>query len=105
MALPVFNLAGTAVVSTTTATVSWPTHATNDVALLIVQSAAEASSLVTAAGFVQVTNSPQTTGTAAATNAVAVNVYWKRATTASEANVTCADAGDHVHAQLSLIHI
>jgi hypothetical protein len=98
--IPVFNLAGTAVANATLNTVTWPTHAANDVALLIVQTDAEASSLVTAAGFVEVTGSPQTTGTAAATNAVALQVFWKRATGAAEANVTLADAGDHTFAQI-----
>lgn len=98
--MPVFNLAGTAVANTTINTVAWPTHAANDVALLIIQTEAQASALVTAAGFVEVTGSPQTTGTAAATNAVALQVFWKRATGAAEANVSLSDAGDHTFAQI-----
>lgn len=92
--IPVFNLAGTAVSSATVNTVAWPSHATNDVALLLIQTDAEASSLVTAAGFASVT-AAQSTGTAAATNAVALQMFWKRATGTAEANVTLADAGSH----------
>lgn len=96
---PAFKLAGTAVGSTTTATVSWPTHATNDVALLLVETNNEASTLVTNTVFT-IIGTAQGTGTAAAVSAVAIQAYWGRATSAAMGPVTCADAGDHVYARI-----
>ena len=97
---PVFRLATTAAANAASQTVAWPSHATNDVALLLIQTDAQASALVTAAGFAAVTGSPQSTGTAAATNAVALQVFWNRATSAAMAAVTLADAGSHTFAQI-----
>ena len=94
---PLFNLAGAANNGTTAVTVAWPaTHATNDVALLCIQTDGESATLSTAAGFVRVTGSPQTTGTAGATNAVYLDVFWCRATSSAQPNPVVADAGDHV---------
>jgi hypothetical protein len=92
---PVFNLATGANNGTAAVTAAWPTHATNDVALLCIQSDGEAVTLSTAAGFVRVTGSPQTTGTAGATNAVYLDVFWARATNNAMPIVTIADPGDH----------
>lgn len=41
MAAPTFQAAGTAVAGTTAQTVAWPTHAVDDIALLIVESGAD----------------------------------------------------------------
>ncbi len=98
--IPVFNLAGTGVGSVTAATVAWPSHATNDVALLLIESANEDVTLSTAAGFVQITDSPQGTGVAASTTAVRIEAYWCRATSATQASVVIADPGNHVAAQI-----
>ncbi len=97
---PVFNLAGTAVLSATAATVAWPAHATNHVALLLVQTDELGVTLSTAAGFTRVTGSPQQTGAAAATNSVCLEVFWCRATSATQASVVIADPGDHIAAQI-----
>ncbi len=94
--IPFFVAAGTQQGSTGAITVPWPAgHATGDIGLLIVESANQAITLTTPNGFVQVTNSPQGTGTAAGTAATLVAVYWCRATSGAMASPVVADAGDH----------
>jgi regulation of enolase protein 1 (concanavalin A-like superfamily) len=97
---PTYQAAGSAVSGTGAITPTWPTHQSGDVALLVVESANQAISLSTAAGFVEVTNSPQGTGTAAGTAATRLAVYWKRAASSAEANPTVADSGDHQIARI-----
>ena len=97
---PIYQAAGAVVSGTGAITPAWPTHQSGDVALLIVESANQAISLSTPAGFAEVTNSPQGTGTAAGTAATRLAVYWKRATTSAEAQPTVADSGDHQIARI-----
>ncbi|HVY06674.1 MAG TPA: PA14 domain-containing protein, partial [Burkholderiales bacterium] len=98
-AAPAFQAAGTAQSATGTATVPWPTHQPGDIALLFVESTGgQAATLSTAAGFVQVTNSPQNTGTT--TNGTRITVFWARATSSAMASPVVADPGDHVYAQI-----
>ena len=92
---PTFQAAGTMVKGTGAITPVWPAHQAGDVALLVVETANQAVTLSTPAGFVEVTNSPQGTGTAAGTAATRLAVYWKRATSSAEANPTVADSGNH----------
>jgi hypothetical protein len=99
-AIPKFQAAGTAQSGTGAVTPTWPTHLTNDIALLFVESANEVISLTTASGFVQVTNSPQGTGTGAGTTATRLAVYWCRATSNAMAAPVVADSGDHTIAQI-----
>jgi hypothetical protein len=97
---PTYQAAGALVGGTGAQTVVWPTHQSGDVALLIVETANQAVTLSTPAGFVQVTNSPQGTGTAGGTAATRLTVYWKRATSAAEASPRVADSGNHQIAQI-----
>jgi type II secretory pathway pseudopilin PulG len=99
-AAPIYQAAGILVGGTGAQTVGWPTHQSGDVALLIIETANEAVTLSTSAGFVQVTNSPQGTGTAGGTTATRLAVYWKRATTSTEASPVVADSGNHQIAQI-----
>src|SRR2546426_12164839 len=63
-AAPSFGLAGTSQAGTDTISVAWPTHATNDIGLLVIETDNDAVTLGTnAADWTQVTNSPQGTGT------------------------------------------
>jgi len=78
----------------------WPAHQANDIALLVVETANQAVTLSTPAGFVEVLNSPQGTGTAAGTAATRLSVFWKRAASSAESNPTVADSGDHQIAQI-----
>jgi hypothetical protein len=97
---PTYQAAGSAVSGTAAITPTWPTHQSGDVALLIIESANQAISLSTPAGFVEVTNSPQGTGTAGGTAATRLAVYWKRAASSAEASPTVADSGDHQIARI-----
>lgn len=83
----------------TTITAAWPLgHETNDIALLVCESnTAEAVSLTTANGFVEVTNSPQDVASTRLT------VFWCRATSASMAAPITNDPGDHINTHMYLI--
>ncbi len=97
---PTYQAVGSAVSGTGAISPAWPTHQSGDVALLIVETANQAVTLSTPAGFVAVTNSPQGTGTAAGTSATRLTVFWKRATSSAEATPTVADSGDHQIARI-----
>ena len=97
---PSFQAAGSQVGSTGAATVAWPTHVTDDIALLVVETANESVSLSTPAGFVEVTGSPAGLGTAGATGATRVTLFWCRATSSTMTSPVVADAGDHVIARI-----
>lgn len=93
---PYFRLAGTQQHGLGALTVPWPDHDVNDIALLLIENQdAGAPSLSTAAGFVQVTNSPQLTSLASR-----LSVYWCRATSSAMASPVIADPGDHCIAQI-----
>jgi len=99
MAAAAFQAAGTAQSGTGAVSPAWPAHAVNDIALLFVESAGgEPATLSTAAGFVAVANSPQSTG--AGTAGTRITVFWARATSTSMATPTVADLGNHVYAQI-----
>ncbi|MDP2397963.1 MAG: LamG domain-containing protein [Burkholderiales bacterium] len=99
-AAPTFQAAGNAAGGTGAVTPTWPTHVAGDVALLFVESTGgEAVTLSSnAAGFVQVTGSPQSTGTG--TNGTRLTVFWARASSAVMANPTVAAPGNHAYARI-----
>jgi hypothetical protein len=82
-------------------TPAWPAgHIANDVALLIVETAAEAATLSVPAGFVQCPGSPQSVGTAGGASSVRLQVYWCRATSNSMPTPTIVNPGNHVIARI-----
>jgi hypothetical protein len=91
MASPSFQAVGNVVASTGPVTVVWPAHAVDDVAILFVETANQAASLTTAAGFVAVTS--QGTGVAGAAAATMLSLFWCRATSAAQASPVVADSG------------
>jgi hypothetical protein len=93
VAAPAFQGAGTIVRGTGVITPTWPVHQANDVALLFVETANQAPTLSTPAGFVQITQ--QGTGTAGTSGATMLTVFWCRATSSSQASPVVADSGDH----------
>jgi hypothetical protein len=95
MALPAFGAVGGTAAGVSTVQPAWPTHATDDIGLLFVQSANQVISLSDAQGFVQVPDSPQGTGTADTAGSTRLAVYWCRATSGAMAAPTVADSGDH----------
>jgi MSHA biogenesis protein MshQ len=100
-AAPTYQAQGAASSGTGGVTPAWPAHAVGDVALLIVETANQAVTLSSnTAGFVQVANSPQGTGTAGGTTSSRLTVFWARATSTNMANPTVADSGDHQTAQI-----
>jgi type II secretory pathway pseudopilin PulG len=91
-----FVAAGTAASGTGAITVAWPTHQVGDIALLFVESCGgQAANLSPSAGFVNVLNSPQSTGTGTA--GTRITVYWCRATSSSMSSPTVTDPGNHVY--------
>ena len=94
---PVFQGAGTAVGGAAAVYPAWPTHQTDDIALLFIESTGgQAANLNPANGFVQVPNSPQYTGTGTA--GTRLTVYWARATSAAMPAPTVTDPGNHAYA-------
>lgn len=71
----------------------WPTHAIDDIGILQVESKDDPT---TPSGWTEVAGSPilATQGT----NNARLSVFWKRATTTSEANASVTGAGDHGNA-------
>ena len=96
-----FQAAGTAIGGAVTVSPAWPAHVAGDIALLFVESDAAdgAVTLTTAAGFVQVTNSPQV-GTYSLGGGTRLTVFWARATSAAMATPSVANPGNHVYAQI-----
>lgn len=94
-----FQAAGTFVAGArlSTSTPTWPTHNVNDIALLFVTSeGSETINLTTANGFVQITNSPQSTGSLRTDSQLAV--YWCRASSTSmSAPVVAAGTTDTIY--------
>ena len=80
----------------TPATTNLGTVGANDIVLLVVETENQAISLQTANGFTEVTNSPQSAGTAATSPASRLAVFWRRGFTsapvvaASSDHTTCA---------------
>lgn len=95
--MPSYQDIGAAQSSLTGITVAWPTHATDDIALLVCSSGGtEPVTLATANGFAAVADSPQDTGVAASSG-VALSVFWCRATSAAMAAPVTNDSGNHQH--------
>ena len=96
---PTYQAAGAAVSGTGAVSPAWPAHATNDIALLFVESrGTQAATLSTAAGFTAVANSPQTTSPDG--TGTRLTVFWARATSNAMGAPTVADPGDHVYARI-----
>lgn len=76
-------------------TVPWPvSHQKDDIALLLVEcTGGQTSSLTTANGFAEITNSPQSTGTGTA--GTSLHVYWCRATSSSMASPVLSVGANH----------
>lgn len=99
MAAPTFQAAGTAVSGVGVVNPAWPAHQIDDIALLFVESTGgQAATLSIPAGFVAVSNSPQSTGTG--TNGTRITVFWARATSTTMATPRVADPGNHVYARI-----
>lgn len=85
MAKPTFQAAGSLTGNTTSISVAWPTHQAGDLGLLIVESAADPGAI---SGWTQIAAVSPAAGSY-------LSVYWKRAASGAESNVTVPDTGDH----------
>lgn len=94
---PEYVASGTYTIGTGLITVPWPSgHLVGDIGLLVLESAGgEAISLNAANGFVEVTNSPQATGSGTAGTRLAM--YWCRATSQTMPSPVVNDPGDHIN--------
>ena len=100
MAAPTWQATGSLASGTGNVTVTWPAHAANDIGLLVVESANQTIALGTANGFVEIPDSPRGAGTAGASDATRLAVFWCRATSGSMASPVITDPGDHAIAYI-----
>lgn len=91
---PAFQALGTAVnvASAGTLQVDWPSHLTNDIALLITEGDSTTPTFSVAAGFVEVTNSPQVADVNSA-----LRVWWCRATSGAMTSPVFNDVASDNH--------
>jgi len=94
---PVFTSVGTAVASAAAISVPWGTHTADDIGILVVEISGN-NSLTTPSGWNLLGNSTDVASTAGSK----LGVYWKRATSSSEANASVADSGNH---QVGMIYV
>ncbi len=103
MALPTYQAAGTLVATQTSGAVSWPTHAADDIGVLIIEYDPNGGTDPTGlSGWTEFTGSPIKTGTSPATSC-ALSVWWRRATSSSEGSITVPDCGNHFVARIVTI--
>jgi hypothetical protein len=86
---------GTAVSGTASVNVSWPTHTTNDIGILVIESSA--NSLSAPSGWTLVGQALSLSGLLSSTN-----VYWRRAASSSESSVNTGfpSGADHMVARI-----
>lgn len=104
MATPAYQGAGSQSSGTGDVTPTWEpaAYTTDDVAFLFVQSSNQTIALSTDAGFTDIPELRQGTGTAAAAGSVGFAAYWCRATSGSMPAPTVTDPGDHVIARMAI---
>lgn len=105
MTFPTVNAIGSQFANAGAPTVPWPaSHATNDIGLLLIQTNGQGSVIdLTAAGWTQMPDSPQSVGTPGAAGAVSVSAWWRRALSGAEADVIINDSGDHQLGRMVLL--
>lgn len=92
MAAPNIQDAGSVISGQGSVSISWPTHAADDIGILVIETGGEGTTL-TPSGWTHVTGSPLTD--VASTSGSKLHVLWKRATSSSEPSVSTGDSGDH----------
>jgi len=89
--LPYYVATGTATSSVNAISVSWPTHQIGDLGILAIETANQP--ITTVSGWTYIGGIG--VGTAGDTTAVAVNVFYRVATSSSESAASVADSGNH----------
>ena len=96
---PVFQAAGGLQTSSgQTQTVAWPTHLTNDIGLFILETAGNSSTLTPPTGWTAVPGSPVVDVNTI--DGSSLQVWWKRATSSSEASIATGGPGGHLSARI-----
>lgn len=78
--------------------VAWPAHAVDDLGIMVIETGGEGTTLAVPSGWTAVTGSPVTD--VATTAGSKLQVWYKFATSAAEANVNTGDSGDHQVARI-----
>jgi hypothetical protein len=82
-------------------TLAWPAgHAIDDIGILVIETANEACA--TPAGWT-VLNTPTGTGAAASPSSTRLSAFWRRATSAAEADASIADSGTEQQAVMFVL--
>ena len=96
---PAFQAAGIPFVSTgSSVNVPWPTHLANDIGLIIIETAGDSTALTPAAGWAALPGTPVIDVATSAGSKL--HVWWKRAASSAEANVTTGATTNHILAQI-----
>lgn len=96
---PVFQAVGAQQNSTgATVSVAWPTHLTNDIGLVVIETSGNSATLTPPAGWAAIPGTPVTDVATIAGSKL--HVWWKRAASAAEAAVATGAATDHIVARL-----
>lgn len=90
MALPTWQAVGTPQESLSALSVPWPAHLANDIGILVIESN-PAGAISTPSGWAHVDGSPL--AVSAGDDDHTLTVFWKRATSSSEANADVNDVG------------
>jgi hypothetical protein len=78
--------------------VAWPTHLTNDIGLVVIETSGNSANLTPPAGWAAIPGTPVTD--VATTAGSKLHVWWKRAASSAEAAVATGAATDHIVARL-----
>lgn len=96
---PTFQAVGTPQTSTgASVNVPWPTHLTNDIGLVVIETSGNSATLTPPAGWAAVPGTPVTDVATIAGSKL--HVWWKRAASSAEAAVATGAATDHIIARL-----
>ncbi len=96
---PVFQAAGAQASSTgASVSVAWPTHQTNDIGLVVIETSGNSATLTPPTGWAAIPGTPVTD--LPNTSGSKLHVWWKRAASSAEASVATGAATDHIVARL-----
>jgi hypothetical protein len=96
---PIFQAVGAQQNSTgASVSVAWPTHLTDDIGLVVIETSGNSANLTPPAGWAAIPSTPVTD--VATTAGSKLHVWWKRAASSAEAAVATGAATDHIVARL-----
>ena len=94
----VFQAIGNQSAGAASQAVAWPVHVAGDLGILVIETGGEGTTLTPPAGWLAVTGSPVTDVASAAGSKL--QVWYRFAASAAEANVNTGDSGDHQVARI-----